>query len=109
MRTIKFIVDKQTITLDPKCDISDLVPGTSGYVQAEFSFTSEWDDCKKVVAFYSNLGREFEPQILTNRNVCAIPAEALKRAIFKVRVIGQSGRYKLATNKLSIHQRGGVV
>lgn len=108
MRTIRFIVDKQTITLDPSCDISGLVPGTSGYVKAEFSFSPEWNDCKKVVAFFSNLGKEFTPQILTNRNVCNIPEEALKRAIFKVQVIGQNGKYKLSTDKAIVHQRGGV-
>lgn len=108
MRTIKFIVNKQTITLDPSCDLSELVPGTSGYVRAEFSFSNEWDDCKKVVAFYSNLGTEFEPKPLTNRNVCDIPTEALKKSIFKVRVIGQNSKYKLTTNKVTVYQRGGI-
>ena len=108
MRTIKFIVNGQNIALDHKCNIDDLAPGTSNYVKAEFSFTSEWSDCKKVAAFYSNLGREYKPQILINDN-CVIPTEALERAIFKIKIIGQCGEYRLSTNKLTVHQRGGIL
>ena len=43
MRTLKFIVKGQTIVLDPNCDTTSLVPGSSGYVQAEFDFSSEWE------------------------------------------------------------------
>ena len=109
MKTLKFIVNGQNITLDPDCDISSLVPGTSGYVQAEFTFSKEWDGCAKVAAFYSNLGREFEPRILKDGKVCDIPAEALKKSIFKVKVLGQKSDYTICTNKVTIYQRGGTV
>lgn len=109
MRTLKFIVDGQNIVLDPNCDINSLVPGTSGYVQAEFSFSKEWDGCTKVVAFYSNLGREFEPQVLKSGEVCEIPTEALKNSIFKVKVLGQKTNYTICTNKAIVHQKGGNV
>jgi hypothetical protein len=107
MRTLKFIVNGQTITLDPECDASDLVPGTNGYVQAKFTFSPEWNKCVKVAAFYSNLGREYEPQALKGGEVCEIPSEALKKSIFKVKVFGKKNDYTICTNKVTVYQRGG--
>lgn len=108
MRTLKFIIDDQNISLDPKCDLTGLVPGTNGYLEASFSFSSEWDGCAKVAAFFSNLGREFTPQVI-NGSTCAIPSEALEKSVFKVQVIGQKGKYNLSTNRVVVHQRGGKV
>lgn len=106
MRTLKFIVDGQSIKQDPNCDFTGLIPGTEGYLQAEFSFSSDWSGCTAVAAFYSNLGKEYEPQLIKNGR-CLIPAEALAKSIFKVRVIGRKTNYKLGTNKVSVHQKGG--
>lgn len=107
VRTLKFIVNGQTISLDPECDFSGLMPGTEGYLIAKFSFSPEWTDTKKVAAFFSNLGREFEPQIIKADRTCIIPVEALAKSIFKVQVIGQKGAYKLSTNKVKVYQKGG--
>lgn len=107
MRTLRFNVTGQTITLDPNCDVEDLIPGTKGYVTAKFVFTQEWDKCTKVAAFYSNLGREYEPQLLKDGKHCVIPQEALEKHIFKVKVFGKSPDYELCTNKLTLYQRGG--
>lgn len=109
MRTLKFIVDGQTIRKDPECDFDGLVPGTKSYVQAKFSFSEEWDGCTKVAAFYSNLGREFPPQVLNRDRACIIPQEALEKSIFKIRVIGQKKEYRIGTNKVTVHQKGGSV
>ena len=109
MRTLKFIVDGQTIVLDPNSDASSLVPGTNGYVQAAFTFSHEWDGCKKVVAFYSNLGKEYPPRVLKNGEVCDIPSEALQKSIFKVKVFGKKNDYTICTNKVIVHQKGGRV
>lgn len=106
MRTLKFIVDKQNITADPYCDFEGLVPGTEGYLRAEFSFSSEWRGCTKVAGFYSRLGKEFEPQILDDKNGCTIPAEALTGRAFSIRVIGRKDNAKLVTNKIVICQKG---
>ena len=109
MRTLKFIVDKQLITQDPTCDFSGLVPGTNGYVLACFSFSPEWDGCKKVVGFYSMMGTEYPPQWLKDGKTCAIPAEALVNKTFKMKVFGKKGDYKITTNKIKIVQNGGAV
>ena len=107
MRTLKFIVDKQMISKDPNCNFDGLVPGSSGYLQAEFSFSKEWKGCSKVVAFWSLLGKEYPPQILEDGKTCMIPAEALARRSFKIQIIGRVEDYKVTTNKLTITQNGG--
>lgn len=104
MRTLKFIVDGQIIRQDPRCDFTDLVPGTEGYLQAEFSFSKEWVNSPKVAAFYSRLGKEYTPQALKDGRTCLIPKEALEKRIFKVQVMGRNG---LVTNKLEVDQKGG--
>lgn len=104
MRTLKFIVEGQTIKPDPKCDFSGLVPGPQVCLRAEFTFSKEWISVPKVVAFYSRLGNEYEPQVLKDGRTCTIPAEALQKRIFKVQVLGKNG---LVTNRLEIDQKGG--
>jgi hypothetical protein len=109
MRTLEFIIEKQSMRLDPDCDLTGLVPGTEGYLQAEFTFSPEWDDCVKVAAFFSNLGREFPAQVIGRNGICNIPAEALEKSIFKVQVIGRGDGKTLTTNKVKVYQRGGNV
>lgn len=107
MRTLKFIVNKQIITIDPNCDLTGLIPGSEGYLQAEFSFSPEWKNCTKVVAFFSYLGKEYQPQLLTDGKHCMITAEALKDRRFKVQVIGKDKDFKITTNKVTVCQNGG--
>lgn len=107
MRTLSFIVDEQIIKQDPSCDFTGLIPGSEGYIQAKFSFSSEWRKCVKVAAFYSVLGTEYPPQLLQDGKSCMIPAEALKHKNFKIQIIGKDGNVKLTTNKLTISQNGG--
>ena len=106
MRTLKFIVDKQLITKDPNCDFEGLVPGTEQYLQAEFSFSPEWNDCAKVASFYSVMGKEYTPQILKDGKTCIIPAEALKKRKFSIRIFGK-GAHSIVTNKVTVDQNGG--
>ena len=107
MRTLKFIVEDQIVRPDPNCNFSGLVPGTKGYLQAEFSFSDAWAGCTKVVGFYSMMGREYTPQILRDGKTCVIPAEACVKSQFKLRVLGMRGSDTLTTNKSVINQNGG--
>ena len=107
MRTLKFIVDKQIITQDPKCDFSGLVPGSEGYLKAEFAFSPDWRDTVKGVGFWTRLGKECPPQILEDGKTCIIPAEALKGKEFKLAVMGKKEGFKLVTNKVIVRQDGG--
>ena len=107
MRTLKFIVDGQIITKDPHCDFEGLVPGSAGYLKAEFAFSSEWNGTAKVAAFYSPMGREFTPKVLDDGKSCMIPADATKGGAFQVKVIGQRGDFEIGTNKILVNQNGG--
>lgn len=111
MKTLRFIVDNQTISLDPNCDTSTLVPGSSGYLSAEFAFSHDWDGCLRVAAFFSPLGREYPPRELAYGKSCVVPFEALQKRSFKVQVIGmkfENGKaVKFKTNKVVVHQNGG--
>lgn len=108
MRTLRFIVDDQIIRKDPSCDFDNLVPGSEEYLEAEFSFSREWDNCLKVVAFFSSLGVEYPPQVLRDGRTCVIPAEALQKKVFKVQVIGRRDNYRIKTNKEDVVQNGGT-
>lgn len=106
MRTLKFIVNGQILQPDPNCDFSGLVPGSSDYLKAEFSFSEEWQNTVKVVGFYTRLGKECEPRVLKDGKSCLIPAEVLEKRFFKIRLLGKNG---LVTNKLEVDQKGGNV
>jgi hypothetical protein len=107
LRTLKFIVDNQIIKPDPDCDFDGLVPGTEEYLKAEFSFSPEWVGYVKVASFRSMMGREYAPQELKDGKTCSIPAEALKRRAFKMRVVGKKGGLKILTNTVVVNQNGG--
>lgn len=107
MRTLRFIVENQIIKQDPTCDFSNLVPGSDGYLTAEFSFSKEWDGCAKVAGFYSIMGKEYPPRVLSDGKSCVIPFEALEKRVFKIQVIGQNSSIKLKTNKVAVSQNGG--
>ena len=108
MRTLRFIVDGQIIRKDPDCNFENLVPGTEGYLRAQFSFSREWDGCVKVASFWSVMGKEYEPQVLTDGVSCMIPSEALERYSFDICVIGKKEKYRISTNKVTVYQNGGT-
>lgn len=107
MRTLKFIVDNQLLKQNPECDFTNLVPGTSKCLSAEFSFSPEWMGFTKVATFWSALGKEYPPQILKDGKSCLIPTEALARRTFKVQIVGKKEDTVLTTNKEEIRQNGG--
>lgn len=112
MRTLRFIVDGETIKQDPTCDFSDLFPGKNPNVLAEFAFSSDWEGANKVAAFWSILDKEYEPQVIEDDATCVIPSEALAKASFKIQVLGKKKKSRhntnmLSTNKLTIRQTGG--
>ena len=110
MKVLRFIVDKQIIKQDPDCDFTELVPGSEGYLQAQFSFSPEWKGFAKVASFYSTMDREYEPQILKDGKTCSIPAEASKRTQFKIKIVGKNNYgMKLTTNAVEVNQNGGTV
>ena len=107
MRKLKFIVSGQIIKPDPNCDFSNIVPGTSEYLQLEFDFSKEWDGTIRVVGFYSIFGSEYEPCFLEEGVRCMVPTEAAAKQSFIIRVFGKRDSYTINTNKITITQDGG--
>lgn len=101
MRSLKFIVNAQTIAKDPTCDFSKIVAGSKGYLKAQFTFSKEWQDCILAASFWRG---DKEYAVLINNNECDIPSEALTGATFKVSVTGKKGDYRIPTNKVSVRQ-----
>lgn len=109
MRILKFIVEDQIIKQDPSCDFDNLVPGSEGYLFAEFTFSPIWDGFVKVATFHSPMGREYPPRAIGDGNACMIPAEALTHKKFKIGVIGKKENVRLTTNEVTVFQNGGTV
>ena len=101
MREIQFKVAAQV--LEVTGDVSNIVPGTSGYLEAHFDFSEEGADCVKVASFFSR-GKEYAELVTDDK--CVIPAEALTSRYFKVQVIGVKRDYRILTNKVKIVQEG---
>ena len=109
MRILSFNVKKQIIERDPSCDFSGLVAGTDGYIDAVFSFSTDWDGCTKVVGFFSKGGEEeFEPCVLTKDNTCHIPKEALAYHEFEIKIYGKKEGCFITTRPIIIKQYGGI-
>lgn len=106
MRVLKFDVSELNIEKNPGCDFGGLVPGTEGYLKAEFSFASEWNSYAKVASFYDGV-REYAV-LLTDGKSCMIPAEVTKRPAFGVKVTGKKNNGVMITNKIIITQNGGI-
>lgn len=105
MRVLKFIIDGQLIKKDPSCNFEGLIPGTIGYLVAEFSFSQEWNGTVRVAEFWSN-GEECTPQILQNGTTCVIPSEALIGNMFKIKVLGKKENFKIVTDNVIVRQKG---
>ena len=107
IRILKFIVDGQIIKQNPSCDFTGLIPGTEGYLAAEFSFSPEWNGYIRVAEFWRGV-KECPPQVLKDGKTCVIPAEALKGKKFGIRIIGKSkDTPKMATGRIEVRQDGG--
>lgn len=108
LRTLRFTINDLLLDKDSSCDFTGLVPGSKGYLKAEFDFSPGWNGFAKIAAFYSRLGKEVGYEVLEDGKSCFIPEEALSRKEFKVRVFGTDGHVVLSTNKVAVNQTGGT-
>lgn len=104
MRTLKYIVEEQRLSKDPSCDFSNLVSGSSGYVNLEISAIGDsWSGCSKVVCFEAGGEKEF---IGVVNGLCDIPSQFGKRKSYKISVYGvRKDGYEIHTNSIWIKQK----
>lgn len=107
MKTLKFIVQNETIVRDPSCDFTDLKKDS--IVHAKFQFSKEWDGFARVVSF-SRGNNEYNPQVLLRGYICEIPKEALNGSFFRMQVIGKNGPKKMETKDfiVMVNKNGGM-
>lgn len=103
MRTLKFLIEGQRLKRDASCDFKGLVPGTKGYLEASFSFSDEWNSCRKAVVFNS---KGTERAVPLRGGKCRIPEEVLNGNIFSMRVVGECDGYRITTNQVGVMQDG---
>lgn len=104
MRTLKFVVDEQSLRKDPACDFSGIVKGSKGYLQCSFSFSKEWTGCKVAASFWS-YDKEIDAAAVIH-GVCQIPDGVTDCRRFGVSLTGIKDGYRITTNKVWIGQEG---
>lgn len=105
MRVLDFKVTGQVAERDPGCNFYGIVSHTSGYLYARFKFSADWAGCKCAAVFTSG-DKEYPVPLV--KNMCLIPAEALKRQSVGVSVVGKrSDGYRITSTEVRfIQQRG---
>ena len=107
MRTLRFRVSGQELTRAPGCDFSNIIAGTSGYLQTAFEFGPDWDDTVRVAAFYPYLQSQ-EVGRLIRDGACIVPDEITPCDQFKIGVVGQREiGQRITTNLITIKQERG--
>lgn len=81
MRTLNFIVSERTLKQDPTSNFDGLFPAPNQHIEAEFSFSKEWESAVKVASFYSILGKEYPPQPINEEKLCVIPPKNTSKTI----------------------------
>lgn len=107
MRKLRFIVDGLSLKQDPACSFNGLFPAPNQHVEAEFTFSKDWNGVPRVAAFYSMLDKEYPPQIIGENDCCMIPSEALNLPAFKMQILGNNRGRIITTNTMTIYQKGG--
>ena len=105
MRSLKYNVFGQIVSPDQSCDFTGLVPGTEGYLRAEFFFSEEWNGCGKIAEF-RRYATSDPISVKLVGYACMIPAEALIGKSFKVSVIGIRRGFRIQTNMTEVKQDG---
>ena len=103
MRTLKFIVSAQRICEDTACDFSAIVSGTSGYLKASFSFSSEWSGMVKVAEFRKYVCDDPVSVAIIN-NECMVPTEVTGGKAWYIKVIGKKGDVIIPTGNCIVKQ-----
>lgn len=105
MRVLKFVVNAQKITQDPNCDFSGIVRGTAGYLEARFSFSTEWGGTVKAAEFRKYLCDEPVSVPIINGE-CMVPAKVTGGKAWHVKVIGKKGDVIIPTDNCRVEQEG---
>ena len=105
MRKLKFKVNGQKLKEESGCDFSGIVPGTSGYLKASFSFSAEWIGMVKVAEFRKYLCDEPVSVPIINGE-CAVPDTVTGGKAWYVKIVGKRGGVIIPTGNCKVEQEG---
>lgn len=101
MRILKFNVVRQILERDNSCDFNGIVSGSKNYLEANFTFSPEWDDYKKIAVFV-NGNKEYPSAIVKGK--CKIDNDALTSRYFRIYVVGKKGEEQINTTSIKVRQ-----
>lgn len=104
MRNLDFIISKQFLFKNPKCNFENIIAGTSNYLQCVFKFDSDWNGFIKAAVFYDG---KTEFPVLIKNGTCLIPDEVLDKTSIILYIVGKKDNQKIVTNEIEIEQEGG--
>lgn len=107
MRTLEFILDKQILRKDPKCDYRNLILGTKGYLSFHFSFSKDWDGCNKAIQFLDKNDHEIDAFLLDDSDSITIPDEIAALQAISFRVHGVKNGYLIISSVITVYQKEG--
>ena len=105
MRILKFEANGQKLKKESSCDFSGIVPGTSGYLKASFSFSAEWTGMVKVAEFRKLTSDEPVSVPIIN-NECMVPVEVTGGNKWYVKVVGKKDDVIIPTENYRVRQEG---
>lgn len=105
MRILKFEANGQKLKKESSCDFSGIVPGTSGYLKASFSFSAEWTGMVKVAEFRKHTCDDSVSVPIINGE-CMVPADVTSGDRWYVKVIGKRGNVLIPTGNCRVRQEG---
>ena len=107
MRTLSFVVDRQIIKRDSKCDFKDLVSGTRGYICFQFSFSKDWEGTKKAISFLNKDGSEIDAGLLDESGSYSISDRIASKTEITFKLYGVKDNFKILTSPCTIYQKEG--
>lgn len=105
MRILEFEINGQNISKSKNCDFSGIVPGTSGYLKASLSFSSEWSGMVKVAEFRKYVCDDPVSVAIIN-NECMVPTEVTGGKAWYIKVIGKRRDVIIPTKNCRVRQEG---
>ncbi len=104
MRKLRFLVSGQALKRDPECNFREIVPGSVGFLQAQFDFDREWAGLYRAAEFGDGKGGIYP--VLIKNGICDVPAEVCGGRTWTLQVVGKRGSRRLPTNRITVVQEG---
>lgn len=100
MRIIKYKVDQQLLSTTD--NLKDIYAGFENYLELEFEFDDNWQNCVKAIVFISGSDKKELPMLLKD-NKCIVPKEAVQSRFIKFYLVGKrKPDYRIQTKQTRI-------